>query len=55
MTVVPSAKAANFTMNRKLIRDLAAGNWGLKRPRTDTPPHWKIFVKRLLPSAFRVW
>jgi phosphoribosylglycinamide formyltransferase 2 len=24
ITVVPSAKAANFTMNRKAIRDLAA-------------------------------
>lgn len=29
-TVVPSAKAANFTMNRKLIRDLAAKELGLK-------------------------
>jgi phosphoribosylglycinamide formyltransferase 2 len=29
-TVVPSAKAANFTMNRKLIRDLAANELGLK-------------------------
>ncbi len=28
--VVPSAKAANFTMNRKSIRDLAAKNLGLK-------------------------
>ncbi len=28
--VVPSAKAANFTMNRKLIRDLAAKELGLK-------------------------
>ena len=30
MTVVPSAKAANFTMNRKAIRDLAAKELGLK-------------------------
>lgn len=30
ITVVPSAKAANFTMNRKLIRDLAAKDLGLK-------------------------
>ena len=30
ITVVPSAKAANFTMNRKAIRDLAAKNLGLK-------------------------
>lgn len=29
-TVVPSAKAANFTMNRKLIRDLAAKELGLR-------------------------
>ncbi len=28
--VVPSAKAANFTMNRKLIRDLASKKLGLK-------------------------
>jgi len=28
--VVPSAKAANFTMNRKAIRDLAAKDLGLK-------------------------
>ncbi len=30
ITVVPSAKAANFTMNRKEIRDLAAQKLGLK-------------------------
>lgn len=30
ITVVPSAKAANFTMNRKAIRDLAANELGLK-------------------------
>ena len=29
-TVIPSAKAANYTMNRKSIRDLAAKNLGLK-------------------------
>ena len=29
-TVVPSAKAANFTMNRKAIRDLASKELGLK-------------------------
>jgi phosphoribosylglycinamide formyltransferase 2 len=28
--VVPSARAANFTMNRKLIRDLASKELGLK-------------------------
>lgn len=30
ITVVPSAKAANFTMNRKSIRDLAAKDLGLR-------------------------
>jgi phosphoribosylglycinamide formyltransferase 2 len=30
ITVVPSAKAANFTMNRKAIRDLAAKELGLQ-------------------------
>src|ERR1700741_1703543 len=30
MTVVPSAKAANFTMNRKAIRDLASKELGLR-------------------------
>ncbi len=30
ITVVPSAKAANFTMNRKAIRDFAAKELGLK-------------------------
>ena len=30
ITVVPSAKAANFTMNRKAIRDLAAKELNLK-------------------------
>src|SRR5580700_4548600 len=31
--VVPSARAANFTMNRKAIRDLAAKELGLKTAR----------------------
>src|SRR5690606_16083748 len=30
ITVVPSAKAANFTMNRKAIRDLASKELGLR-------------------------
>jgi phosphoribosylglycinamide formyltransferase 2 len=33
ITVVPSAKAANFTMNRKAIRDAAAIDLGLKTAR----------------------
>ena len=32
-TVIPSAKAANFTMNRKAIRDLAAIDLGVKTAR----------------------
>ena len=35
ITVVPSAKAANFTMNRKAIRDLAAKEMGLKTARYE--------------------
>ncbi|AFL80033.1 formate-dependent phosphoribosylglycinamide formyltransferase [Aequorivita sublithincola DSM 14238] len=31
-TVIPSARAANFTMNRKAIRDLASKELGLKTP-----------------------
>ena len=30
MTVIPSAKAVNYTMNRKAIRDLAAVDLGLQ-------------------------
>ncbi len=33
MTVVPSARAVNYTMNRKAIRDLAAKELGLKTAR----------------------
>ena len=32
-SVIPSAKAANFTMNRKAIRDLAATDLGVKTAR----------------------
>lgn len=35
ITVVPSAKAANFTMNRKAIRDLAAKELGLRTARYE--------------------
>ena len=31
-TVIPSAKAANFTMNRKSIRDLASKDFGIQTP-----------------------
>jgi phosphoribosylglycinamide formyltransferase 2 len=35
ITVVPSARAANFTMNRKAIRDMAAKELGLKTARYE--------------------
>jgi phosphoribosylglycinamide formyltransferase 2 len=35
ITVVPSARAANFTMNRKAIRDLAAKELGLRTARYE--------------------
>ncbi len=35
INIVPSAKAANFTMNRKAIRDLAAKELGLKTARYE--------------------
>ena len=35
MQVVPSARAANFTMNRKAIRDLAAKELGLRTARYE--------------------
>jgi len=48
--VVPSAKAANFTMNRKLIRDLAAKDLGLKTAKylyADNMEDFKIAVKEI--------
>ena len=43
--VVPSAKAANFTMNRKLIRDLACKELGVKTPVISTRK----------PFDFKIW
>ena len=40
-TVVPSAKAANYTMNRKAIRDLAAIDLGLKTARYAYADSWE--------------
>jgi phosphoribosylglycinamide formyltransferase 2 len=48
--VVPSAKAANFTMNRKAIRDLAAKDLGLKTADymyASTPETFKEAVKNI--------
>jgi phosphoribosylglycinamide formyltransferase 2 len=49
-TVIPSAKAANFTMNRKAIRDLAAKDLGLKTAAYDYATTFESFresVKRV--------
>lgn len=48
--VVPSAKAANFTMNRKLIRDLAAKELGLKTAKyvyADNIEDFKIAIAEI--------
>ena len=47
ITVVPSARAANFTMNRKAIRDLAAKELGLRTAKyayATTPEDFKAAV-----------
>lgn len=43
--VVPSAKAANFTMNRKAIRDLAARELGLKTAKYSYATNLDDFIK----------
>ena len=43
--VVPSAKAANFTMNRKLIRDLASKELGLRTARYFYATTFEEFTK----------
>ncbi len=45
ITVVPSAKAANFTMNRKAIRDLAAKELGLKTAKYEYANSLEELVK----------
>lgn len=48
--VVPSARAANFTMNRKLIRDLAAKELGIRTAKyqyANTLEHFKNAVKEI--------
>jgi|SRR6185312_5203410 len=44
-TVVPSARAANFTMNRKAIRDLAAKELGLKTAKYQYATTLEEFTK----------
>ncbi len=43
--VVPSAKAANFTMNRKLIRDLASKELGLRTAKCFYATSFEEFTK----------
>jgi phosphoribosylglycinamide formyltransferase 2 len=45
VTVVPSAKAANFTMNRKAIRDLAAKELGLRTANYQYATTLEAFTK----------
>lgn len=56
-TVVPSAKAANFTMNRKLIRDLAAKELGVKTAKyayaTDLESYQKAIAEIGLPCVVK--
>jgi len=50
VTVVPSARAANFTMNRKAIRDLASRELGLRTARyqyATTPDDFKKAVSEI--------
>lgn len=50
ITVVPSAKAANFTMNRKAIRDLAAKDLGVRTANykyASTLEDFKLAVKEI--------
>jgi phosphoribosylglycinamide formyltransferase 2 len=52
--VVPSAKAANFTMNRKLIRDLASKELGLRTANIFMLLLLKNSQKRLTKLVFLV-
>src|SRR6476469_9248536 len=45
MQVVPSARAANFTMNRRAIRDLASKELGLKTARYEYATTPEEFTK----------
>jgi len=56
-TVIPSAKAANFTMNRKAIRDLASKELGLKtaeyRYATSAESLKKVVVEIGMPCVVK--
>ena len=52
--VVPSARAVNYTMNRKAIRDLAAqGTGAARQPVTSTPDLTTSCAAPLSRSVFR--
>ena len=48
ITVVPSAKAANFTMNRKAIRDLAAKDLGIRTAKYSYATSYEELKKGVL-------
>jgi phosphoribosylglycinamide formyltransferase 2 len=50
--VVPSAKAANFTMNRKLIRDLASKELGLRTAKYFYATTYEEFTKAVNDIGF---
>ena len=50
--VVPSARAANFTMNRKLIRDLASKELGLKTAKYFYAASFETFTKAVGEIGF---
>ncbi len=50
--VVPSAKAANFTMNRKLIRDLASKELGLRTAKYFYATTFEEFTKAVSEIGF---
>lgn len=50
--VVPSAKAANFTMNRKLIRDLASRELGLRTAKYFYATEFEEFSKAVTAIGF---
>lgn len=52
MQVIPSARAANFTMNRKLIRDLASQELGLRTARYFYATTFEDFNKTVALIGF---
>ena len=51
-TVIPSAKAVNYTMNRKAIRDLAAVNLGIKTAKYKYATSLQDFKQAILAIGF---